>query len=165
MDIYDFAMQMEKDGENYYRELMSLTKAIGLKKIFALLADEEVRHYALIEQLRRTSEPPQIQQTRILDNAKNIFIEMRDSQQGPSIDKAESVEAFKKACDIEDMSRRFYLEKAEESTDEHVRLLFNRLAIEEEKHFRIMENIVEFVARPEPGQWLENAEWHHLEEY
>jgi hypothetical protein len=37
--------------------------------------------------------------------------------------------------------------------------------MEEDKHLRIMENIVEFVSRPEPGNWLENAEWHHLETY
>jgi len=39
------------------------------------------------------------------------------------------------------------------------------LAKEEANHLRIMENIVEFVTRPEPGNWLENAEWHHLNEY
>jgi hypothetical protein len=39
------------------------------------------------------------------------------------------------------------------------------LAAEEKKHLRIMENIVEFVSRPEPGNWLENAEWYHLDEY
>lgn len=44
-------------------------------------------------------------------------------------------------------------------------LLRRGFASEEEKHLRIMENIVEFVAGPEPGFWLENAEWHHLEEY
>jgi rubrerythrin len=46
-----------------------------------------------------------------------------------------------------------------------VRQILLRLAGEEDRHCRIMENIVAFVARPEPGNWLENAEWHHLDEY
>jgi rubrerythrin len=63
------------------------------------------------------------------------------------------------------MSRNFYLEKAEEVKDEQAKLLLKKLAKEEEKHLHIMENIVEFVSRAEPGKWLENAEWHHLETY
>ena len=30
MNIYDFAMQMEKDGENYYRQLAAASKIDGL---------------------------------------------------------------------------------------------------------------------------------------
>jgi rubrerythrin len=41
MDIYTFAMQMEKDGEEYYRELGTKCKNEGLTKIFTMLADEE----------------------------------------------------------------------------------------------------------------------------
>jgi rubrerythrin len=75
------------------------------------------------------------------------------------------LEAYRKAMAIEEMSREFYLDKASNAGDEVVKQIFLRLAGEEEKHFRIMENIAEFVARPEPGNWLENAEWHHLDEY
>lgn len=34
---------------------------------------------------------------------------------------------------------------------------------EEKKHYFLLDNIIEFVSRPE--QWLENAEFYHLEEY
>ena len=165
MDIYEFAMQMEKDGEKYYRELADGSANAGLKKIFIMLADEEVKHYTLIEQLRLGSDLPHIVETRILENVKNIFIEMRDIKIGPRIDTTEETNAYRKAREIEEMSRNFYLEKAEEVEDRQAKLLLKQLAKEEEKHFRIMENIVEFVSRPEPGQWLENAEWHHLDPY
>jgi hypothetical protein len=29
----------------------------------------------------------------------------------------------------------------------------------------MLDTIVEFVSRPEPGNWLENAEWYHTDEY
>ena len=165
MDIYEFAMQMEKDGENYYRKLMDECNNTGLKNIFAMLADEEVKHYKFIEQLRLKSDLPQIADTRILENVKNIFIEMREGKQVPHVDTTEETNAYRKARDIEEMSRKFYLEKAEEVEDEQAKLLLKQLAKEEEKHFRIMENIVEFVSRAEPGNWLENSEWHHLGTY
>ena len=167
MDIYEFAMQMEKDGENYYRQLMQKCKNTGLKKIFAMLADEEVKHYEFIEQLRLKSGQPQVENTRLLEKVKNIFIQMKDDkqEQDPQVDTKEETNAYRKARDIEEMSRSFYLEKAEEVKDEQAKLLLKKLAKEEEKHLHIMENIVEFVSRAEPGKWLENAEWHHLETY
>lgn len=165
MDVYEFALQMEKDGENYYRELMKGSTSVGLKKIFALLADEEVKHYTFIEQLQRKSDPPQLEDTQILKNIKNIFIEMRSSKQDWHIDATKETIAYSKAYDIEKISRNFYQEKAAEAKDEQVQMFLGQLAKEEEKHMHIMENIVEFVSRPEPGNWLENAEWHHLDEY
>jgi hypothetical protein len=74
MDIYEFAMQMEKDGENYYRELMATCGTVGLQRIFAMLADDEVRHYHTIEQMRAKIGAVQLGETVILENVKNIFV-------------------------------------------------------------------------------------------
>jgi len=121
--------------------------------------------YKFIEELRLQSGLPQIENTRILENVKNIFLEMKDGKQIPHIDTTEETNAYRKARDIEEKSRDFYLEKAETVDDEQEKLLLNLLAKEEEKHLHIMDNIVEFVSRAEPGKWLENAEWHNLDTY
>lgn len=49
MDIYEFAMQMEKEGEDYYRALAKDSASPGLVKIFTMLADEEVKHFKVID--------------------------------------------------------------------------------------------------------------------
>jgi len=164
MDIYEFAKQMEKDGEIYYRELANSSRLAGLKKIFTILADDEVKHYRIIEQLRLKSGLPQMADTQALENVKNIFIEMKGVEIGPRIDTTRETNAYRKARELEKMSRDFYLAKAAEVEGKEAKLLLKKLAAEEERHFRIMENIVEFVSRPEPGNWLEDAEWHHLDE-
>ncbi len=167
MDIYQFAIQMEKDGESYYRKLSSECRNIGLAKIFSMLAEEEVKHCKIIEQVREDPNLPQIADTQVLEKVKNIFIEMKE--QGftgePHIDTTEETNAYRMARDLEERSRDFYLEKANEAIDQDVKLLLEKLSKEEQKHLRIMENIVEFVSKPEPGNWLENAEWHHLDPY
>ncbi len=89
---------------------------------------------------------------------------MKDEKADIRFDSSE-LESYRKARDIEETSRKFYLDKAAETQQKDEKQIFFCLVSEEEKHLRIMENIVEFVARPEPGFWLENAEWHHLEEY
>lgn len=45
MDVYDYAMQLEQDGESYYREGAKLSANKGLSRILTMLADAEVRHY------------------------------------------------------------------------------------------------------------------------
>jgi rubrerythrin len=169
MDIYTFAMQMEKDGETYYRELGKKSQHAGLKKIFTMLADEEVKHFEIIKRLREKAGLPEVVDSKVLTEVKNIFEEMRAGKlsfaPGYSIDTTEATNAYMKARDIEEKSRKFYLEKAEEAVDKQSALLLKMLAREEDKHYRIMDNLVEFVSKPEPGNWLENAEWHHLDNY
>jgi rubrerythrin len=107
--------------------------------------------------------------SEVLKNTRNIFEEMRAGKlvftQGHYVDTTEETNAYRKARDIEEKSRTFYQEKAETAADNEAKLLLRMLAAEEDKHCRIMDNIIDFVSRPEPGNWLENAEWHHLEAY
>lgn len=165
MNIFEYAMQMEKDGEGYYRQLAEESRSAGLRKIFVMLADEEVKHFKVVEAMSRHLGAPRLAETPILDNVKNVFAEMRDEKEPLLIDATEETRKYLKARDLEEKSRDFYREKAEEAPEAPQFQIFMRLSREEEKHLRIMENIVEFVSRPEPGNWLENAEWTHLDEY
>jgi len=90
---------------------------------------------------------------------------MREEKAQLFIDVTAATASYKKACDIEAVSEKFYREKAEQSGDANEQRIFSRLAREEANHLRIMENILAFVSRSEPGNWLENAEWHHLDDY
>jgi len=165
MDTYEFAMQMEKDGENYYRELADASRLAGLKRIFSMLAEEEVKHFQFIDELRKKQGQANLAETSILNDVKNIFVDMKEEKPDLHIDTTAETESFRKARDIEEKSMVFYQEKAEEAVDQLEKDLLLRLAKEEEKHMHIMQNLVDFVSKPEPGNWLENAEWHHMDEY
>ncbi|OQX09196.1 MAG: rubrerythrin [Desulfobulbaceae bacterium A2] len=164
MNVYEYAMEMEKDGEKYYRELAAHCPVEGVRSILTMLANEEVKHYNTIAYLQKRAGDFPPAETLVLENAKNVFTRMKEEKTDIRFASSD-LESYRKAVAIEEMSREFYLDKAADVEEEDVRQIFLRLAGEEEKHFRIMENIVEFVARPEPGNWLENAEWHHLDEY
>lgn len=163
MNIYEYAMQMEQDGEKFYLLLAESCQVRGIATIFTMLANEEVKHYNTIVHLQKNAGNSPMVKTTVLKNVKNIFIKMKEEKTDVRIGSSE-LESYRKAMTIEEMSWKFYLDKAA-NADENVKQIFLRLAGEEEKHLRVMENIVEFVARPEPGNWLENAEWHHLDEY
>lgn len=160
MNIFEYAMQMEKDGENYYHQLAKQTANIGLKTILTMLADEETKHYNAIERMK--TEEPQMADTTILTDAKNVFVKIKESNENFAFD-IKQTELYKRAQDIEKKSRDFYLEKANETEKKYQKRIFQKLAEEEKKHYFLLENIIQFVSRPET--WLENAEFFHLEEY
>jgi len=160
MNIFEFAMEKEKYSEDYYRRLADKTNNKGLETIFNMLADEEAKHYKIVSDMKEDV-APDLADTTVLSDAKDVFTKMRKSAQKFSFDISQT-ELYKKAQDIEKQSRNFYLEKAKEA-EETQKEIFLRLAEEEKKHYFLLENIIDFVSRPQT--WLENAEWHHLDEY
>jgi rubrerythrin len=160
VDIFEYAMQMEKDGENYYRRLAQAADNKGVKTIFTMLADEEVRHYNIIKDAKSQT-PQQVRESTILHDTKNVFTQLKQSGERWNLN-AEQKELYKKARDIEEKSRKFYLEKSEQVGNEQ-KQIFLKLAEEERKHYLLLENILQLVSRPE--SWLENAEFYHSEDY
>ena len=160
VNIYDYAMQMEQDGEHYYRDLAGKSDNPGLRNILGMLADAEVAHYHLFQEMRE-DKAVQVGDTNILENVKNVFQGLKE--EGSTGTDPSQVELYRKALEIEKKSRDFYLEKAGEVEDESRSSVFREIAAEEQKHYRILEGIIDFISRPE--QWLEDAEWYHLEDY
>ena len=160
MNIFEFAMNKEKLSEDYYRQLAAESNNKGLEAIFNMLADEEAKHYKIVSDMKDNTSVT-VAETTVLSDAKDIFEKMRQSAQNFDFDVSQT-ELYRKAQDIEKQSRDFYLQKADEVEDAN-KEIFLKLADQEKKHFFMLENIIEFVSRPET--WLENAEFYHLEEY
>ena len=160
MGIFEYAMQMEKDGENFYRGLAEKVSNKGVKTILTMLADEEVKHYKLLSEVQ--SEEAKLSEATILADAKNVFEQMKEAREEFDVDVGQG-ELYRQAQEIEAKSRDFYLAKSEEVEQGSHKELFLKLAEEEKKHFFLLDNMIEFVSNPE--HWLEDAEFYHLEEY
>ncbi len=160
MDILDFAMQMEKDGEQFYREAAEKVSHEGMKRIFNMLADDEAKHYMVLQSMKK--EIPQMMDTPILSFAENIFVQMKEQKEEWPLEDSQ-LALYEKARDIERRSWTFYQEKGNEATDPSQKELFQKIAYEEEKHFLLLDNLVELVLRPQ--NWVEDGEFYHTEEY
>ncbi len=161
MDIFDHAMQLEKEGETYYRELAGKCGSEGLKSILEWLADEEVRHYGLFEKMKEGASP-ELRESVLLPGAKDIFSKMAGKSEKFDL-QVSQLALYRKAQEIEKASEEYYLQKAKEVKLSYQRDMFNKVAEEEKKHYFLIDNIIEFLSRPEA--WLENAEFNHLDEY
>jgi rubrerythrin len=154
-------MEKEQLSEQYYRRLADNAPHKGLVSILTMLADEEHSHFEVVSKMKEGASAG-VAETILLTNAKTIFAKIRQSREKFKFGDTQ-IDFYKKAQDIEKDSRSFYLQKAKESEDPRHKAIFNTLAEEENKHYFLLENIIEFVSRPQI--WLENAEFHHLEQY
>ena len=163
MNIFDFAIDFEIENREFYEECAANTNQEDLKNVFLELAEEEKKHENIVRQLKENKEVDEVE-SGILPKAKEAFDKIADNMPtGDSLMAEEQVDVYKKAIDLERKSYDFYTEKAEEADSDIVKKTFKRLAEEEKKHEKIMDNITEMVDRP--NTWLEDAEWYHLEDY
>ena len=166
MNIYKYAMKLEKDSEEYYKKLMGETDDVGLQTILKMLADDEAKHFSIVEQMMETDTCPVCAETHILKNAKNIFMKIKPVLAGEKLafnfDSAQA-DFYRSAQEFEEKSYKNYLKMSNEVGDETQKNLLLKLAEEEKKHMFLLENLVEFVSRPET--WIEDAEFNHLDEY
>jgi rubrerythrin len=161
MDIVEYALQMEKDGEEYYRKLAAEAENEGIRQIFEMLADTEVEHYQTFLKIKN-NQPIPAADDRIVSKVQNVFQQMQDDGSWEKVTGDQS-EAYRKARDVEMKSHEFYLEKANELTDPAQKALCQRIAEEEREHYQILDSILEFIDHP--SAWMENAEWRHMDEF
>jgi rubrerythrin len=161
MEIFEFAKKMEKDGEHYYRSLAKKAEEKGLMGILNELADAEVKHFNFLVEMEK-GENSKAAETEILAKAKNIFSNIQKDKIDPNFSFPQ-IDIYKKALDIEKQSREFYEQKAKETDQQNHKDLFMKIAAEEKKHYFLIENMIEFMKRP--YNWIEFAEWNHLDEY
>lgn len=161
MNIFDFALEKERYSEDYYRRLAEKATSEGLSNILSMLADEEHKHQQVVAKMRR-QESADVAETTVLLDAKDVFGRMKTSAEKFSFDVSEK-QLYQKALQIEQDSQRFYIDKAGEATRTGQKEVFQKLAEEEQKHYVLIENIIDFISRPET--WLEDAEFYHLEDY
>ena len=161
MNIYEFAMQKEAMSENYYRALADKCGSPGLKTILRMLADEERKHYNMVMLMEKNGKPGEAESTLLAD-ARIVFVAMKTQRDNLS-SSFDQIDLYREAQLFEKESEDYYREKAAEVKDNFQKKLFTKMAEQERKHYTLLENIIILLSRPE--QWLEDAEWTHLEEY
>lgn len=148
---------MELDGKALYEEHLSKTTNPGIQRILKMLIAQEEDHYKIFIEMEKNSNIPEVKQHSFAD-VKNIFADMKTESFG-----SEQADFYDKARAIELKAEKMYKDLAQEQTDDNIKRQILAIAAEEHKHAVILHNIAEMIRRP--NQWVENAEFHHLEDY
>ena len=164
MNVFEYAMKMETDGRKFYLDSAEKVESPALKKILLELANDEVKHYAIFKAMKDggAAEYREAEKTTILKTVKNVFEKLREENKDLAFPE-DSKKIWEEAREVEKKAEEFYREKANELDSEEQKHILNRIADEEHRHWVTMQNVIQFLDRP--NHWLEDAEWSNLEDY
>lgn len=143
MNIYEYAMKVEKDGELYYRNLAEKSSDVGLKKIFTLLANQEVKHYNVLKKMSGQDEFC-VSDYETFDDEKTIY-ETLEENKGRLQFPIEEVQYYEEAISHEEDMSNYYLEKAAQSNNDAEKHILTQIAHEEAKHKIILQDILDYI--------------------
>ena len=161
MDVFEYAMKMELDGEAYFREHMNQVSDKNAAYIIQRLAEEEHKHYEIIKDFRGGADAPA--QSEFVATVKNLFQQMKDGGETFAKADARTVDILQKALAIEDRAGKYYGAELEKGPDERTAGILTFLKKEEDRHYGIIANMIDFFEKPQT--WVEQAEFNYLEEY
>lgn len=161
MNNLEFAINMEHDGEKFYKKLAEINKDNSLNTVFLLLEKDEA-HHARILQNKFSEAAYELTDNNTLSQVNNVFKESKGfKSEFEGIPN--QLDAYNFALEIERKSIDLYKSFLSESTDGQSKKLFEFLVNQEKAHYAIFEELILLVERPE--EWVENAEFGIREEY
>jgi rubrerythrin len=132
MEGLNFAINMEIEGEAYYRHQAQKHRGTPLEAVFSALAEEENRHAALL----RESEMGEVAGKE--DLSANVFDglpELKEMKADPG-----EIDAYRLAMEMEKKSIDLY-RRLHDETDAN-KELYEYIIGQEEEHYHTMEEIV-----------------------
>jgi len=169
MGVFDFALKMELDGEQYYREHAAQAKHEDLKTVLIGLAEDEKRHFAIVESLQKQkgnayieADPAVSKQRNVFELAHNKDFIPKDKESIAKL-KAEQVDVYRAALTKEEESIALYKKLQQTATSPTEKTVLGKLMHEEEKHKEVLDNIIQMFNRV--NEWVESPEFHHTKPY
>ncbi|HEX9025440.1 MAG TPA: ferritin family protein [Clostridium sp.] len=161
MNVLDFAINMELDGEKYYKEQSEIAQDISLKKIFLILAEDENSHAKLLQH-KSNNMSYELKGTETISETKNLFNEIKDFKnelkQNP-----DQLDLYRVALEKEKESIDLYEKLLSQSEDDKSINLFKFLIAQEKDHYTTLEELVSQLNKC--NDWVEAAEFGIRVEY
>jgi len=151
-DIVKFAIQLEQDGLQMYREFAEKSNDPFGKKTFEGLAEDEGDHIELLQKIYGNSDASEIRQ--IVEKSKDEPVRQRfktifqlageEARQRTEADSSDT-EAMKIAIDFEKRGYRLYKEAEEKATGEAEKAVFKHLTQMEKHHLELLQHTFDYL--------------------
>jgi rubrerythrin len=163
MEFFKFALEMEKKTIENYRTLAERCQSNeGVKNILLMLADDHEKHTKTLITMQNKGHA-EMPDTKAFREVHKLFANMQ-SEKNPFSCDIDQVQLYEDARDLVLKKQQFYLDIVDNmDISQESKALVKQMAEEEWKQAVVLSNIIEMVRRPQT--WLEDAEFHHLDEY
>jgi len=161
MDVLQFAIDMELDGERYYREQAAKNAGNALHVVFGLLADDEAKHAGILQN-RMDGKTYALKPHEQLTRQMSLFAEQEKPDEPENL-APDQADAYHAALQKEQQSIDLYSDLRGKANDAETEALFDFLIQEETMHRHILTEMYHHLNRPR--EWVEAAEFGVREEY
>ena len=149
------ALEKEKVARETYEIISKTTSFPGTSAIADVLAEEEKKHFMIISGLLEdaTENRPirKIEHSSI--DPEIILVGKLDQREiRTNLESEDTKKMLQKAREKEEDSFKFYSKTAHEVEDKTAQEIYDYLAGEENKHYIMIDNIIDFISAP--GRWL-----------
>ncbi len=158
MNILEFAVNMEKEGETFYRSQANENKSNGLFKVFSILADDEKQHAKILSEFIK-KEKSNLTDSK-LSNISGVF---KDHFKNDIKQKPVQLDIYREALKKEKESISLYSDLLEKASGSGEIKLFDYLIKQEELHYTTIEDFITHIEKAE--SWVESAEFGTREDY
>lgn len=154
LEILQAAIQMEKDGREFYLKAAERSQTSIARNLFQVLAEEEIGHQkaisAIFVAVSASSQWPdeEIASTHT-KNVENVFSAAMRSPEQAAEKPTDDLEAVGIALVMEERSFKLYMGRAEEATEEAEIKFYQALAHEERKHITSLRETEEYLTDTE----------------
>jgi len=136
---------MELDGIDFYLELAEKCASETGRQLFASFAEDEKRHLRIIKDIVKGMGVDFHSFPMPRDTIRTLFSEAADKSQEYIESTRDERDAIAVAMDMETRSFELYTGAARDAEEDSIRALFERLASEENQHYEMLENTLEYL--------------------
>jgi rubrerythrin len=151
VNAVEIAIKMETDAITFYREAATTVKNAVGQKMFLSIMDDEKRHLDMLKEILEGLDI-HIRDVSPMKNLKTIFEEHKGEMMQRTKVTTDELDAFKIAMRMEREGVEFYKKRSSEAPSEKEKMLFERLAKEEEQHYAVFSNTYFFMQ--DSGNWF-----------
>lgn len=141
IDILKSAILLELRGESFYRKVANSSENEGIRKIFGIMADEEVLHTRILrEKYTEISDGRKLSVSGMQIEPEDSVTEyvLSESLKNQIASAGFEAAAIAAAIDMESKAIKLYAERAENASDENEKKLFSWLADWERGHHKLL---------------------------
>lgn len=163
MNLFDFALQMERDAADFYQKLSQAASDQGYRRFFADLASDHEERLRFIESVRSDDQRTDGASWQVVDEVCSpwrVTPEQPAEVEGPDGGLAE---AYRYALELETAEVHCFSSMLAKTDSDKVKKTLQKIAEEEHRHVEDFRNVYDFINAP--NQYLAAGEFSNLDEF
>jgi rubrerythrin len=161
MNVFDFAMEIERSGRNFYRSVAAKAGTAGVRTIFSMMAEDEQELLERFRAIKAAVRTTAMQDSRILESTGNVLGNILNEREALQI--TDDLEAYHYVMRVEGAICRLYEDAARRETNPEVQGLLRRIGSEERRELESLRKLFDFVNAP--NEFLAWGEFSNLNEF